>query len=60
MKQQTRELITQYLQTYYPEHDWKSIAFTAELTGEIITIHDSAGVKPMFGQRAFLNFGFRL
>lgn len=38
-----------------PEHNWDGISFDA---GKIIVITDTAGIRPMFGQKAFLHFVF--
>ena len=56
MKPEFRALIKQYLTVYYPEHCWTCANFTVTLTGDIVTIDDEFGVKPMFGQKALLNF----
>lgn len=52
------DLIRAYLKRYYPEYNWDGISIEAEMTGEIIAIYDTAGIKPMFGQKAFLKFIF--
>lgn len=47
-----------YIKHYWPEHNWDGIAFDAELTGDIVVVNDTAGIKPMFGQKAFVKFLF--